>query len=854
MIGFGLNRISVRFFALIISLVTGFAGYAEVFVRGIVRDSLTTEGLPYASIRATGGKSTTVADSRGLFEITVPEGTEALTAVCMGYAAKQVSLKPGSLQLYDIELVPEVTELAEVVVKKKKYSKRNNPAVDFARRLRQRSFANSPENNDYYSYKLYERISTGINNFDTASTSAVLKRFPELAEHVDTSEISGVPVLNLSVKESAEKVYYRKSPKTHKRIVEGVKSAGIDEFMNADNMQTVLSDLLREVNLSDGEIHLLRNDFVSPLSALAPDFYRFYLVDSAATVPGSDGRHIALAFYPRNKSQRGFQGHVYVPADDSLMTVSRVELSVSPEINLNFVKALKIEQDYTRANNGSQLKMNDNMFIEFELVPGTPQIYVSRKINYTSHSFDRAVESDSIFSLIGSVHSSNSAAMRDSSFWASVRNMPIPEGESRADLLMTRLRKSRWFYLGEKILHNMVSGYWATGRNSKFDIGPLNTIVSYNSLEGLRLRGGGMTTANLNRHWFGRGYVAYGFGDHRWKYGIEAEYSFNAKKYHSREFPVHSLRLTHKYDIDRLGAHYLYTNADNFVLSLTRMSDKRFTYRRDTQLDYILEMGNNLSFGVSIGQVWQRATEYVPFVNGYGREFSHMGLATCEIKLRYAPEEKFYQTASYRIPIDETVPVFEVSHRWAPRGLGGAKYGVNRTEAAVSKLFGLSFMGALDVKVSAGQVWGQTVFTELFIPNANLSYTIQPGSFALMNPMEFVNSSYLSWHASYELRGALISLVPVLRRSGIRGVIGFSGIYGHLSKRNNPTLSGNENLLAFPAGAAQVSMTKPYMELSAGLDNILHILRVDYVWRLNYLDVPYPIDRRGIRIAMHFTF
>ena len=44
------------------------------------------------------------------------------------------------------------------------------------------------------------------------------------------------------------------------------------------------------------------------------------------------------------------------------------------------------------------------------------------------------------------------------------------------------------------------------------------------------------------------------------------------------------------------------------------------------------------------------------------------------------------------------------------------------------------------------------------------------------------------------------------------------------------------------------------MEISAGLDNILRILRVDYVWRLTYRNTPYPIDRSGLRVALHVTF
>ncbi len=232
-----------------------------------------------------------------------------------------------------------------------------------------------------------------------------------------------------------------------------------------------------------------------------------------------------------------------------------------------------------------------------------------------------------------------------------------------------------------------------------------------------------------------------------------------------------------------------------------------------------------------------------------GNAMSHYTMAVFGIDLRYAPGETFYQARSHRYPIDETVPVFSISHRYAPASFSDRHYGLNRTEVAVSKLFRLPVIGALDMKVSAGHVWGATVFPELFIPNANLSYTIQPGSFALMNPMEFVNSSYVSWHVTYQARGALLNLIPGVRRLGLREVVNFSGIYGHRSAANSAV-----DLLALPADANVTTMTKPYMEISVGLDNILRFIRLDYVWRLNYLNMPYHIDRRGLRVALQFTF
>lgn len=832
--------------------LTATAQHAASFIRGIVRDSVSMQGLPYASITLIPGGKSTLADGNGLFEINLPEGTTGISASCMGYATKVVPVKRTSHNLYDINLQAEAKELKEVVIKKKKYSKKNNPAVEFARRIRNSRHANDPRRNDFYTYDKYERIALGLNNFDTTRQNGMVRSMPFLLEHVDTSEIDGRPVLSLSLKETASTIYWKKEGSTEKTLIRGTRSNGIDEFIDEENVQAILTELLREVDLYKGDIMLLRNTFVSPLSAIAPDFYRFYLVDSAAIVPGSKEPHIALAFYPRNKASFGFSGHVYVPAADTSMFISRVEMYTPKDINLNYIRQLNITQTYRKAADGSRLKMNDEMLMVFGTLPKMPELYVSRKLHFDHHSFERPSESDSIFGQLGTTLTEALAAERDSVFWENERRVPEATGESRVDLLMERLRQRPLFYWSEKILKILVSGYIPTAKESKFDYGPVNTTASYNSLEGLRLRTGGMTTANLSKHWFGRGYVAYGFRDEKWKYSAEAEYSFNEKKYHPREFPVHSLKLMHRYDIDRLGTHYLYTNADNFVLSLARSSDNRFSYRRETKLTYTLELNNHFSLTATVGHDRQEATPFLPFITGKGEQLSHFDESSLSVSLRYAPGERFYQAKSYRIPINEDAPEFILSHTFAPTGVLGSKYTVNRTEFSFTKLFRLSILGQLSTVVGAGHVWGTAPFTELLIPNANLSYTIQPGSFALMNPMEFINSSYVSLHASWNLRGALFNLIPGFRKLGLREVVSFSGLYGRLSARNRPTATSN--LLQFPEHSAMSNMSKPYMEVSAGLDNIFTVLRVDYVWRLNYLDVPYAIDRHGLRVAMHFTF
>jgi len=819
-------------------------------VRGIVTDSVSGEPLPYASVTLAGSTGGVVADSKGIFEFKVPAKAKALQAAMMGYSSKTIPLKQSSHNMYVIRLSQSSTNLGELVVKRKKYSKKNNPAVDFMRRIKSMADSTDPRRNPYYSFRRYERITIALNNFEHSDSDAVIRKFPFLLEHVDTSEVSGKPVLPLSVRETLSRTDYRRNPHSEKTTIMGQRSDGVDEFIDKASMQTFMEDVLREINLYGNDINMLQNRFVSPLSRIGADFYRYYLTD---TVIVDDARCIVLSFYPRNKSTFGFSGHIYVPENDSSMFIKRVDMRVPRDINLNFVDNLLISQSFDKAPDGSRLKTKDDLVMELTVVPGTPSLYVRRSTLYDSHKFEAPADS-SVFAILGKSTYADSAATRSDDWWEKSRLKPIEaNGEGRVGLLMQRLRKVPLYYWGEKAMRAMVVGYVRTGAPSKFDIGHVNTFVSYNSIEGLRMRVGGITTANFNKRLFGRFMTAYGFKDHKWKYSGELEYSFNDKAYHSREFPVHSLRLNSSYDLDFIGQHYYFSSGDNVFLSLRRINDNMATYLRLNQLTYTLELHNNFSVTTTLANERYEATDMVPLIDGYGKHYGHYDETTLQVQLRYAPGEKFYQTTWHRIPINMDAPIIMLRHTIGLRGFLGTRFAINKTEFSFQKRFWFSAFGYIDTMLGAAHVWSTSPYINLLIPNANLSYTIQPESFALINPMEFINDSQLNWEFSYWANGAIFNYIPLIKKLKLREVVSFRGVWGHLSAKNDPEC--NPELFRYPHDATTRTMNQgPYMEMSAGVDNIFKCLRVDYVWRLNYLNVPYEIDRHGLRVSFHMTF
>ena len=402
------------------------------------------------------------------------------------------------------------------------------------------------------------------------------------------------------------------------------------------------------------------------------------------------------------------------------------------------------------------------------------------------------------------------------------------------------------------MIQTLVRGYIPTGKPSKWDFGPINTTISGNTLEGARLRLGGVTTVNASRHWFARTYVAYGTRDERLKYMGQLEYSFIAKKRLDQEFPIHSLRLMHRYDVDRLGQHYLYTNPDNVFLQLKRQRDDKLLYLRQSELEWKREWPSHFSMAVALEHRVHEASRLMAFDLADGTNLDHYTQAGFRVTVRFAPGEKFYQTRSHRIPINMDAPIVTLTHTWQPRGWMGTRHELHRTELGLHKRFWFSAFGYTDVRLKGAKVWNRVPYPDLLIPNANLSYTIQPESYALMDAMEFVNDQQLEWDVTYWGGGALLNRLPLIKYLKLREVVTFRGLWGSLSDGNNP--SKNPDAVRFPTGALCQPMSRtPYMEIGVGLDNILTILRLDYVWRLTYRDTP-GVNRSGLRVALHFNF
>lgn len=845
------------FWLFILLVVSRVAIGQNTVIRGEVTDSITGEYLPYVSILFQGTTIGTTTDLDGLFNYSVKTNSTKLIVSFLGYQEKEVTIRPGRTNTLTIELAPTTINLKEVVIrpKKERYRKRDNPAVELVKNIIARRDDHSPYNHDYFQYDHYEKMIMALDEYKPKPPreDGKKRRFDFLIDYIDTLEI-GKTILPLSEKEKFETVYYRKDPKSEKRLVHGTRSTGIDEIFSRDGVQNVLNEVFKEVDIYQNDISLFLFRFVSPLSRIGPDFYKYYLLD---TLDIGGEKCVDLGFVPFNSESMGFTGHLYVTLDSTFF-VKQVQINVPKDINLNFVSHMTINQNFDRAADGTRIIRKNDILVDLKVTEKAQGMFARRTIIYQNPSFDPP-DDLSIFQQSNSVITINEAYKRSEEFWEEIR--PEEAGKrnpNSVEKLMTELRSVPIFKITEKVVSVLVNGYIQTHKDplkSKFEIGPVNTFLSANTIEGARFRFGGTTTTAFSKRLFLDGYAAYGTKDEKFKFDAIAEYSFHDKNEYRKEFPVHSLRAEISYDINQLGQQYLYTNKDNIFIAWKRQDDTRATYLRNAELTYYREHYNGLGYGAVIRNKEEFSTEYSAFdLIGPDNQLtplkSYMS-TEMEFRFRYAPKETFYQTRNYRYPITLDYPVITLSHITSQKGFLGSDHTYNRTDVGLQKRFWLTPFGYIDIIAKAGKVWNKVPYPLLILPNANLSYSIYPESYTNMNAMEFINDEYASWELTYFMNGTILNRIPLLKKLQWREVVTFRGLYGNLTEKNNPFING-EGLYAFPEGS-YVMGKDPYMELGVGLENIFKFIRLDYVWRLTYLDNP-GIQKSGLRFMFKLSF
>jgi hypothetical protein len=816
-------------------------------VVGQVVDADDGYAIPYASVKLVGTRTVVSCNGDGIFKIDAQKG-QKLQVSSVGYQTKSVTIDALDIE---IALKASTHQIGEVTVKAKhkRYRRKNNPAVELMRRVIAAKKLTDLRNHDFFEYTKYQKLTCSLSGVDSMKSS----RPDWWKRHLETSDYNEKLILPLTVDETLTRHVYRKNPLKDRDITMARQSTGVNElFQTGEIVNTMLKEIFQDVNLYDDHIRLVQYPFPSPIGKTAISFYHFHIED---TVKVDTDSCYHLRFYPANQQDFGFSGDLYVLKDSSLH-VKRCVLNIPHKSDVNFVKSMRIEQEYTRLPNGEWVLSRDDMWTELSVLKLLKDLMVVRKTRLDNYSFEPLPKK--LFR--GKVKNTEDpdARIHDKEYWAENRRVPLTTSEADMDQFVYDVQHAKGSFWLQTIAKVFLENFMETsriGHKSKFDFGPMNTIVSHNYIDGLRLRVSGRTMAALNPHLFWKGYGAYGTDSHRWYYGSEVTYAFNKKQNSPFEFPQRNITFNSEKDVMSSADKYLFNNKDNVFESFrTQKVTKMYFYNRQ-ELSFVYETDWGMQFKTGLKAESNSVAGTMRFQPLVGDEIFKIRTTELSASINYSPGRTYINTKQRRWPTNFDNPEFTLSHTIGLKHFLGGQYRLNITQLKLYHRQWLGSWGYVNINVNMGAQWNKVPYPLLIMPPVNLSYFIERDNetFNLMRNLEFLNDRYIFWNVSWDMNGKLLNRIPLIKHLKWREYFSVKGLYGHLTDKNNPLKNPNDPMLFEFPEEAHIMSGQPYWELEVGIHNIFKFFAVNYVRRLTYLDNPH-IDKWGLRFAFVFSF
>ena len=825
-------------------------------IKGVVVDEETGDTIPKTGVQYKNSNISTACDKNGFFTIE-RRNDEYLTFSAVGYKTLSILIGPNTPSEMRITLKSETKRLNEVTIKAKrgKYSRKNNPAVELMKRVIAAKKRTDLSNHDYYQFNKYQKLTFAINDISPAQLeNEKTQKKQWLINQIEVCQYNNKLILPLSVDETVTQNLFRKDPKNEKTIVLGQNTTGVNDLIQTgDVLNTVIKDVFTDVDIYDDQIRLLQYPFTSPIGKDAIDFYRFYIVDTLY-VDNDECYH--LQFVPNNQQDFGFRGELWVLTDTTLH-VKKCKLTLPKKTDVNFTDNLSILQEYTKLPNGEWALTTDDMIVEMSVVKFMTKFIVIRTTRMSNYAFNKIPDRE--FKGKAKIKYDPNSKMRDDDFWATNRMVHLTNGESSMSSFITGLSNTKGFKYILFGLKALIENFVETGKKSYVDIGPINTMISTNFIDGLRTRLSAQTTANLSPHFFLSGYYARAWKSHKDYYKGQLTYSFNKKEYMPWEFPKRTITFTSTYDVCSPSDKFMPTDKDNVFTAFkwTEVDKMMFYNRQELAFEYEQYWGLKTTVKLKTEENEACGSLYFkPLATNGGASVNRIRTTEASFQLRYSPGETYVNTKQRRLRVNFDPPVFTISHTVGVKGVLGGDYDYNLTEASIYKRFWLNSWGKLDVSVKGGVQWNKVPFPLLIMPAANLSYIVEDETFNLINNMEFLNDRYASLDVSWDLNGKLFNRIPLIKKLKWREWLGIKCLWGTLTDKNNPTLernAGDPVLMQFPEGSYIMDPKRPYIELVAGIHNIFKLLHVEYIHRLNYNNLP-TATKNGVRIMIRLTF
>jgi hypothetical protein len=840
-------------------LLTGQLAVAQrILVTGQVVEAQSGEPIPFASIFVPKTTIGITADLEGRFRLSLATPADSLAASSLGFLAQRKHLTDAAQQtvLFRLRKGGGVS-LSEVVIRPGE-----NPAFRILREVQKHKKENERSALTAVEYDSYNRIEVSLADIPKAlANRKVIKDIRALAVRQGAAAAADPDApLPLFASEVGSKVYQKYSPLRRREDIlhKQMRGAGPRE---GSVLSQMLGSNFQNFDFYPNWQNILGKDFISPVAEGGRITYDYELQDSMFV--GKDWCY-KLAVIPKRAHDLAFKGTIWITAEG--YALRRLDLVASEHSNLNFVSDLRIFQELTPPAEGPGLPARTRLVLAVR--PYEKQAAMRVRFTTVNSNFVRNqphleagfFEQPIVSSIL------EPGPGPTSNLLSGILPVGATEGyfdQNRPDTLSLSERQTFAVLDSARELPSVrstldwvdlfINGYKNMG---KFEFGPIINTYSNNNFEGNRFRVGFRTAPSFSRNTVTNAYLAYGTQDGRIKYGLKTSYIAERRHWTvlTGEFR-HDVEQVALLDNDFLPENNLFVAASRWgkftegrviLRNLASGSIQRDLFHGFTQTATLRYQGIKPLHPFSYYDSPDRGAN-APL----GRD---LNLSELVLESRYAPDENLVQSENRRRAIGlKRWPVFTFRYTIGSRNYFDDSNHpfYHKYNLLITHTMSLGHFGRLAYRAEGSVIPDVVPYIVLKTPLGNETPFFNINSFNLMRYFEFVTDRSVSLRLDHHFEGIVLNAIPGVRSLNWRLVGTFNALYGGLSQANINLLPARDMDGHPLTRLHSLRVNTPYIEAGYGIENIFKFVRVDFIHRLTYRDLP-EAKNFGIKVGAQF--
>jgi hypothetical protein len=800
-----------------------YTGSAQV-ISGTITDA-KNEVLPFSSIVVKGTTQGVSANSKGFYSIQLAPGSYTLLCQYIGYKSfeKKITIEKGRNIEVNFQLELQQYSLQDVTV--------SNNGEDPAYAIIRKAIGKRTEH-----LKEIKKFTADVYLKGQLQLRDYPKRF--FGQKVDFEDGDSSKRKMLVLSETIAK-YSVEEPAKEKVEVISTKVSGRSNAFGFSSPQ-IISFYNNTIQVGE---NLNPRGFISPIASTALSFYR-YKFEGTFYENGVEISRIKVI--PKRKYEPLFQGYINIVENE--WRIHSLRLNLVREQQMQLLDTLVIEQLYVPAENvwviKNQVIYPSGKIFGFDFFGSFVQVYDRFNLNpvFAKKYFDNTI-----------IKVYDSANKKSMAYWDSVRPLPLLTEEAldyRKKDSLEQVRKDPKYMDSIDRKRNKISlgGILLTGQSiskqktrSFLSFEPLINTLNYNTVEGGVLHFSPTWSKRFDetsrRSLQITPYIRYGFANKHFNTHVTGSYNFGKKYFNS--ISVAGGRRVFQYN----NVAPISSRINTYTTLLYENNHMKIYEANFFRINYAAGVGNGLTLNAGFQFQdrfgLQNLSDPVSWKNIQGRSFTpnypvditnavmpRNQAALFTAGFNWRPGGKYIEIPGRKIAVGSNYPTFNFTLTYGVKGLLGSDADFTKWRLSVADDLDLKLGGKLSYR---GAIGGFLSAKQVFIPdyahfqgNQTVLANDPLSGFQLAPYYRYSNTSkfYATANFEYHLNGLLSNKIPGFRKLNWFFVTG-------------------ANLLYTQAG-------KNYYETFFGVENILKVIRVDFVQGFETRG-PSP---RGVRIAV----